>query len=123
MLVDALGSKVSPLSDLNGSGIMFWAKRKFAYADYARYQDLLAKLQLANAARYPEFIMVSTQTADPGVSEYYIGVPYRPLLSMFDGFEPVDEDALPKVIDVLHLADATKEPFKSRFRFAHSEMR
>jgi hypothetical protein len=100
---------------------MFWAKRKFAYADYGRYQDLLARLQLANAARYPEFIMVSKRTADPGVSEYYVGVPQQSLLSLFDGFERVDESALPKVIDVLHLADATKEPFKSRFRFAHSE--
>jgi hypothetical protein len=64
---------------------MFWARRKFANADYGRYQDRLANLMMADAARYAEFIMVSTKTADPTVSEYYIGVPNESYLSMFDG--------------------------------------
>jgi hypothetical protein len=38
-------------------------------------------------------------------------------MAAFDGFESVDESELPKVIDTLHIADATTDEFKSRFRF------
>lgn len=96
---------------------MFWVKRRFEYADYAPYMDRLEKLMMANAADYQQFIMVSTKTDKPGVSEFYIGVPRKELLQVFDGFTPVEEASLPREIDTLHLADATKEPFQSRFRF------
>jgi hypothetical protein len=61
--------------------------------------------------------MVSTNTDDALVSDYYIGVPNEAFLIGFDGFERVAEADLPKVIDTFHLGDATKEPFQSRFRF------
>jgi hypothetical protein len=103
------------------SAAMFWAKRRFGYADYAPYQDRLQQLMLANSARHAEFIMVSCSAEDhPGMGDYYVGVPTQDLLAGFDGFEPVAERDLPKEIDTLLIADATKEPFKSRFRWRAS---
>ena len=99
---------------------MIWMKRDFAYADYAPAMDELEKLLTASGPLYAEFIMVSTATNDPGVSTYYIGVPNEGFAMPFHGFERVPESALPKVIDALHIADATKEPFRSRFKFAHN---
>jgi hypothetical protein len=40
-------------------------------------------------------------------------------MSAFDGFEHVGESDLPKIIDTLHIADATTDEFTSRFRFRH----
>lgn len=49
---------------------MIWAKRRFEYAAYAPHQDLLEKLLMANETLYRQFIMVCTNTDDPGVSDY-----------------------------------------------------
>jgi hypothetical protein len=100
---------------------MFWAKRRFTYADYGPYMDQLSKLIDTFPQHSAEFIMVSTETEDAAVSDYYVGVPVGQLLAPFDGFEPVEESELPKIIDTLHVADATKKPFKSRFRFSHEK--
>jgi hypothetical protein len=97
---------------------MVWIKRRFAAADYAPYMDYLTKLLFANPRQYQEFIMVSTKTPDAMVSDYYVGLPDEALAGGFDGFERVGESDLPKTIDVLLVADATKEPFTSRFHFA-----
>jgi hypothetical protein len=99
---------------------MVWIKRRFNAADYAPYMKRLENLLMANASRYPEFLMVSTKTDEPLVSDYYIGVPNESFLIGFDGFERVAENDVPKEIDSFHLGDATKEPFKSRFRFRGS---
>jgi hypothetical protein len=95
---------------------MYWARRKLAYGDFSPFFYRLEKLMVANPVRYSEFIMVSTKTADATVSVYYVGVPGAALLTAFDDFERIDEFRLPKVIDVVHIAETTKEPFKSRFR-------
>lgn len=96
---------------------MIWLKRRFEWAEYSPYFDLLEKLLLNNAPLYQEFMMVSTKTENAGVSDYYVGLPNEAFVAGFDGFERVGEKELPKRIDVLHIADATKEPFKSRFHF------
>ena len=97
---------------------MYWAKRRFRYADYAPYMDRLEKLLMTNPTLYQEFIMVSVETGEEvGESEYYVGVPHKALLIGFDGFTSVEESELPKEIDTLHIADATKQPFQSRFQF------
>ena|SRR5712692_9381014 len=97
---------------------MYWIKRRFRYADYAPYMDKLEKLLMANATMYQEFLMVSTEVeGNPMESDYYMGVPHKALAIGFDGFTPVQESELPKVIDTFHLGDATKKPFQSRFRF------
>jgi hypothetical protein len=96
---------------------MIWAKRRFEFATYAPYFDRLEKLLMANPTLYRQFIMVSTKTDDPGVDDYYVGVPAQAFLAAFDGFEIVGEDQLPNEIDTLHIADATTDEFKSRFRF------
>lgn len=96
---------------------MVWLKRRFEWADYSPYMDCLGKHMLENARLYQEFMMVSTKTDDPGISDYYVGLPNEAFLQGFDGFERVGENELPKRIDVLLVADATKEPFKSRFHF------
>ncbi|HEX8165247.1 MAG TPA: hypothetical protein VF601_05600 [Beijerinckiaceae bacterium] len=70
---------------------------------------------MANARLYPQFIMVSVETEPAGESEYYVGVPSKALLSVFDGFEEVSEAELPKEIDTVLLADTTKDEFTSRF--------
>jgi hypothetical protein len=77
----------------------------------------LQQLLFAHPAQYREFIMVATDTDKPGVSTYWVGVPTEPLFAVFDGFERVTETDLPKEIDSLCVADATKEPFTSRFKF------
>jgi hypothetical protein len=101
---------------------MMWVKRCFQYADYAPYMDLLEKRLMANPTLYQEFIMVSIETGDkPGESEYYVGVPHKALLQGFEGFTPVEESELPKEIDSVLIADQTKEPFRSRFRFKARE--
>lgn len=96
---------------------MFWAKRQFAYAAFAPYQDRLEKLLMTNPTRYSQFIMVSVDTDKVGVGTYFVGVPEKVLLVGFDGFEAIQESELPKQIDTLLIADATTDEFKSRFRF------
>lgn len=98
---------------------MIWAKRRFEFAAYAPYMDRLEKLLLENTTLYRQFIMVSTKTDDPGVDDYYVGVPAQAFLAGFDGFAAVSEGQLPKEIDTLHIADATTDEFKSRFKFRH----
>ena len=93
---------------------MIWLKRNFEFADYGPYFDKLESLLMANAHRYPEFLMVSVQ-ATPPASDYYVGIPSKDFAPYFDGFEEVSEDSLPKEIDTFHIGDATKEPFTSRF--------
>jgi hypothetical protein len=98
---------------------MFWAKRRFRHADYVPHFERLEKLLMANPAQYAQFIMVSTKV-NAAEGEFYVGVPNKAFLAAFDGFAPVADDELPKVIDTLHIADATKDPFKSRFVFRHN---
>lgn len=98
---------------------MIWGKRRFAYADYSPYFDKMEKLIMANPTLYREFIMVSTKADGVGESTYYVGVPNETFIPAFDGFERVEETALPKIIDTLHIADATTEEFRSRFQFKH----
>jgi hypothetical protein len=109
---------------------MVWGKRTFEHAGcapyvdqhagYAPYMDHLERLLSANPTRYREFIMVSIQTSNPGIKDYYVGVPHKAFMSAFDDFEQVEESNLPKIIDTLHIADATTDEFTSRFRFRHN---
>ena len=96
---------------------MYWAKRQFAYAEYAPFQSKLQTLLMANARRHREFMMVATDTREAGVSTYFVGVPDNGFLAGFDGFTAIEEAELPKEIDTLLVADGTSEEFKSRFRF------
>ena len=73
---------------------MIWAKRRFAFAEYSPYFERMEKMLMDYPAQYREFIMAA-----------------------FNGFEEVSEAQLPKVIDTLHIADATTDGFKSRFTF------
>ncbi len=71
---------------------MMWAKRRFKYAEFAPYQDILGELQMANAKICGQFIMVSVDTKDePGESEYYVGVPNKAFLMPFVGFQQIQE--------------------------------
>jgi hypothetical protein len=96
---------------------MIWGKRDFDGPAYGPYQDRLQQLLFAHPGQYREFIMVATDTDRPGISTYWVGVPSEILFTPFDGFERVKEAELPKEIDALLVADATKEPFTSRFKF------
>lgn len=96
---------------------MIWARRSLIYANYAPYQDIMEKLLMANPAQYQEFLMVSVAARTPGEIDYYIGLPNKTLLAMFDGFQEVTDAQLPNEIDSLLLGDQTKEPFTSRFKF------
>jgi len=97
--------------------MMVWGKRRFAGADYSPYFDRLEKLMMATATRYREFMMVSTNTDDILVSDYYVGVPNEAFMAAFDGFERVEESQVPKVIDTLHIGDANE--VERRFQFRH----
>ena len=96
---------------------MIWLKKRFQFAEYAPAMDLLEKLMMSMPARYSEFLMVSTETGQAGVSDYYIGVPSLEMAGPFRDFEKISENDLPKVIDTSHLGDSTKEPFASHFKF------
>jgi hypothetical protein len=97
---------------------MIWEKRRMAGIEYVPAMDLLEKLQMANAALYREFMMVSVETSRFGTGDYYVGVPDKALLALFDGFDIVPEAELPKQITTLHVADVAE--FESRFKFAHN---
>src|SRR6266852_4534332 len=60
---------------------MIWGRRKFAFADYALYQDRLQKLLLANPTRYRQFIMVAVDIEGRTERMYYVGVPDRAFLA------------------------------------------
>jgi hypothetical protein len=85
--------------------------------EYFPAMDLVEKLQMANAALYREFMMVSVKTSKSGTNDYYVGVPNKALLALFEGFDTVAEADLPKQITTLHVADVAE--FESRFQFAH----
>jgi hypothetical protein len=86
--------------------------------EYFPAMDLLEKLQMANASHYREFIMVSVKTSKFGTNDYYVGVPNRALLALFDGFDMVGEAELPKQITTLHAGEVAE--IESRFEFAHN---
>jgi hypothetical protein len=94
---------------------MIWLKRQFRAADYAPYQDILEKLLTGSPTRYAEFLMVCTNTEDPLVSDYFVGMPDDSRVGLFHGFQRIAESDLPKEIDTFLLGDQTKQPFTSRF--------
>jgi hypothetical protein len=98
---------------------MVWAKRRFNGIEYIPYMDRLEALLLANAARHAEFIFVSVKTNKPLVDDYYVGLPEKTFLPLFDGFETVSEDALPKIIDTCLVSGDQDAPPFSRFTFRH----
>ncbi|MCP2219915.1 hypothetical protein [Bradyrhizobium elkanii] len=98
---------------------MIWLKRQFQAADFAPYQDRLESLMSLVPTRYAEFLMVSTETSRPLISDYYVGLPDESFAGKFDGFERVAETDLPREIDTFLFGDQTKEPFTSRFKFRH----
>jgi len=100
---------------------MIWAKRRFAYANFAPYSDRMEQLAMANPTLYREFIMVSTKGNGPGEAMYYVGVPHETFMAGFNGFGRVNESALPKLIDSVQFADTTTEEFTGRFEFKHKK--
>ena len=96
---------------------MIWITRKFSYVDYGPYMDKLEKLMMVNAQNYSQFIMVSTDTSDVGVSNYFIGLPSAAFVEPFDGFSGIDERDLPKEVNTILIADSNTPEFKSRFVF------
>ena len=97
---------------------MVWGKRRMAGIEYFPAMDLLEKLMMANPALYREFIMFSVKTSKSRTDDYYVGLPSRPLLALFEGFDTIEEADLPTVIDTLHVADVAA--FEARFKFAHN---
>ena len=97
---------------------MYWAKRRFEWADYAPYMDRLEKLLMANATQYREFMMFSIEQK-VGLSDVYVGVPVQAMLAVFDGFEPVADSDVPKVVDTLLVADVNA--FTERFEFKYNK--
>jgi hypothetical protein len=96
---------------------MIWAKRQFKNADYHPYFENFEKLLLANGPLYREFLMVSVK-AKAATDDIYIGVPSESFLQGFDGFEHVDETAVPKVVDTLLIGD--QNVFRGRFEWRHN---
>jgi hypothetical protein len=96
---------------------MIWIKKQFKAAEFAPAQDLLERFMMAMPSHYAEFLMVSTETTDPIISDFYIGLPAENLSSAFRGFERISESELPKEIDTFYVGDQTKQPFIDRFKF------
>jgi hypothetical protein len=104
--------------DESWSWKMIWGKRRFEWAEFAPYQDRLEKLLMANATQYREFMMFMAEVR-VGFADVYVGVPAQAFMAAFDGFEPVAEADVPKVIDTLLVADVNA--FKDAgFEFRHN---
>lgn len=97
---------------------MFWMKRRFSDVEYVPYMDRLEAIMMDMPTRYSEFLMFWMNTEKTNVADYFVGVPTIQLSPVFDGFDAVNEEDLPKEIDGFLLGDQTKEPFTSRFKFA-----
>ena len=80
---------------------MLWAKKRCDGIEYIPYR---------------EFMLVSVKVKGL-VEDFYLGLPDKSYLPLFDGFEAVDESSVPKVVDTLHIADNNE--FKRRFTFRH----
>jgi hypothetical protein len=93
---------------------MVWAKRRFQFAEYGPYMDRLGELQMADAARLTQYIMVSTKL-NAREADYYVGIPDKAFLALFDGFEAVEDATLPKIINGIQLADLSADEYNSRF--------
>lgn len=96
---------------------MIWAKRKFEGVDYKPYMDRIGQLQLNSGQRYREFLMVTVREPGKAAQDCYIGIPDKMLMALFDGFEPMAEADLPKVVDSL-LVGADGEVSRY-FQFRH----
>lgn len=97
---------------------MFWVKRALKASEFPPYQHKMQVLLLAFPLSQADLIMVSVATEKAGQSICYVGVPLKEMLWIFDGFERVDEDNLPRQIDAVWVADQTQEPFTTRFQLA-----
>jgi hypothetical protein len=98
---------------------MIWCKRRFQWAEFAPYQDRMEKLLMANATRHCEFMMYMVEVK-VGLADVYVGVPTKELMAVFDGFEPVAEADVPKVIDTLLVADVNAFN-DAGFEFEHNK--
>ena len=76
---------------------MVWGKRRFRAGDagFMPHMKRLKDLMTANTAHRAEFVMVRTKVDDRGGGDYYIGVPNRTFLVVFDGFEVINERDVP----------------------------
>ena len=85
---------------------MIWAKRRFQLDDYGPYQDRLADLQMENPDKAEQFVMTlrRVDASEPGWRNCYIGVPDDVSLEGFDGFQRIDEAAVPTDMETLLLA-------------------
>lgn len=99
---------------------MFWAKRTLKVSEFSPYQHKMQVLLLAFPLSHADLIMVSVATEKAGQSICYVGVPLKEMLWIFDRFERVDEDDLPKQITAVWIADQSQQPFRSRFQLAPS---
>jgi hypothetical protein len=83
---------------------MVWGKRRLGNTEYFPAMDLLEELQMANAARV--LIMVSVETSNPRIEDYYVGVPNKALLALFDGFAEAEKADLPKQVSSVQVLSA-----------------
>ena len=63
--------------------------------------------------------MMFSVEKDAGLADIYIDLPTKEFMALFDHFEPLSEDAVPKVVDTLLVADANA--FAERFEFKHNQ--
>jgi hypothetical protein len=88
---------------------MTWGKQSFSVEYIAAMdllepaRDLLRKLVGANPTLHREFIMASVEISK-NEQDFYIGVPNKTFLALFDGFDPVDQSDVPGTFDSLYYA-------------------
>jgi len=92
---------------------MIWAKREFQFAEYGPYQDRFEKLHFKLGG--PGEMMMVMAEKNARLSDVIISLPDAALLSMFDGFEIIDESELPKGVSILCVNHATGD-FEKRFK-------
>ena len=85
---------------------MIWAKRRFQHADYGPYQDRMADLQIKYQDKADQFVMTArpVDASEPGWRNCYIGVPDETFLQGFDGFQRIDEKAVPDDMETILFA-------------------
>jgi hypothetical protein len=85
---------------------MILAKRRFQHADYGPYMDRIADLQLKYPDKHEQFVMTARRVdaPEPGWRNYYVGVPDETFLQDFDGFQRINEEAVPNDMENILVA-------------------
>ena len=104
---------------------MIWLKRRFLKEEFAApdYASTMQTLSMQLTTQATEFLMFSVPAGRLLESDVYVGLPTESFAPFFDGFVPVKEIDLPKVVDTFLFGDTRAEPFTTRLTLKYPDSR